>query len=167
MPNNEQPGMGRRALNGLMGLIPKPGNFRDWRQMVDMASNFVVPGDWWNSQQQRMNGPLEAFGLHELFGGGTQPTSPLPTGLNPNVPGAATRPGPNTWSQGMVPGQQPQGNGPLMAYQAPRPRNIRPGGGSVIAEGRDAQNMLEGMRSNDLGAAARQAMRDMYRGAEK
>jgi hypothetical protein len=167
MPTNE-PGMGRRALNGLMGMLPRPGNVRDWRQIVDMATNTIIPGDWWNSQERRMNGPLEAFGLHELFRGGVQPTGTPPTYLDPNTPGAPTTPGPNPQWNG-APGQQPQGQGALMGYQAPRPRNIRPGGGQVIAEGQDAQNMVEGMRESSTGQLNRQAQeiyRRMYRGQE-
>jgi 6-phosphogluconolactonase (cycloisomerase 2 family) len=56
-----------------------------------------------------------------------------------------------------------------MGYQAPRPRNIRPGGGQVIAEGQDAQNMVEGMRESSTGQLNRQAQeiyRRMYRGQE-
>jgi hypothetical protein len=160
-----------RLMQGLMAVVPKPGNFRDWRQMLDMGTNFLgIPGDWYNSQTQQWNNPLEAFGLNQLFGGGHQPTAPLPTGLNPNVPGAATQPGPNTWSQGQVPGQQPQGNGPLMSYQTPRPRNIRPGGGQVLAEGAAAQRMVEGMRGNSVRSIADQAAEAhdrMYAGKPK
>lgn len=162
MPNESLP---RRTLNGLMGMLPRPGNFRDPMQMLDMASNFVVPGDWWNSQERRFNNPLEAFGLNELFRGGTQPTSPPPTYLDPATAGSPAPPN----YQPAIPGEQPQGQGPLMAYQRPRPRNIRPGGGQVIAEGRDAQDMVESMTNptTQLNQQARDIYRQMYRGQEK
>jgi hypothetical protein len=155
-----------RLMQGLMALVPRPGNWRDWRQQLDMATNTLIPGDWYNSRERRWNNPLEAFGLNQLFNGGHQPTSPLPGWMDPNGPGAPVPPNPQ-WNG--VPGQQPQGQGPLMAYQSPRPRNIRPGGGQVIAEGVAAQNMLADMRTNNLvdGSAARRAMDQMFRGSEK
>jgi hypothetical protein len=165
MPEQRNNGRFRQFL---MGLLPNPGNWTDWRQGLDMATNTIIPGDWYNSETRRFNNPLQAFGLDELFGGGRSPTSPLPTYLDPNTPGAPTQPGPNPQWNG-TPGQQPQGQGPLMAYQAPRPRNIRPGGGQVIAEGRDAQNMVEGMRGTNASRDASQARRmieRMYAGEE-
>jgi hypothetical protein len=156
-----------RLMQGLMALVPRPGNWRDWRQGLDMATNFAIPGDWWNSQERRLNNPLEAFGLNQLFGNGHQPTSPLPTYLDPATAGAPAAPQP--WQAPQQPGQLPQGQGPLMSHTAQRPRNIRPGGGQVIAEGVAAQNMAEGMRDNNLGRdsgqAAREAMQRMFRGS--
>lgn len=157
-----------RLMQGLMTLLPRPGNWRDWRQGLDMATNSVIPGDWYNSETRRWNNPLQAFGLDELFGGGRPPTSPLPTYLDPAT--AGPQPPPAPWSAATVPGEMPQGQGPLMSHQRPRPRNIRPGGGQVIAEGQAAQDMVEGMREStneQLNRQARELDRRMWRGQEK
>lgn len=146
MPANEN--------RGLMGMVPRPGNWRDWRQAFDVLSNPWLHGDWYNSNEGRWNNPAEAFGLDRALGGimglfnrAGQPANEFLRGTGqPDGSGEYTGPG----SPGWVPtpfDAEATRPGPRLPMSS-RGGNGRGGsaGSRVVMTGDAARSAVEGMR---------------------
>lgn len=137
-----------------MGLVPRPGNWRNWRQAFDVLSNPWLPGDWYNSQEGRWNNPAEAFGLGSaldgimgLFNRAGQPANEFLRGTG-QAPGSGEYTGPGS------PGWEPRPFDAEATRPGPRlPMNTRGGngrGGSAgsrtVLQDDAARNAFEGLR---------------------
>ena len=140
-----------REINGARNAIPGTRNF-NWRQTLDAA---LLPGNWYDSQGGGWQIPGSNM-ARDLFGRSQQGES-LPAWMNP---GGGPAPQGPSWEQGLPnysPDQTYAGPPPSNPYYGngqgmfPMPQPQRPSGpgvrgGHVIAQGQDAQNMVEGMR---------------------
>jgi hypothetical protein len=162
----------------IMNRFQEARHWRDPLQFLDMVTTPWIPGNWYNPTTRTFNNPLQAFGLDRFF---SRPGQPLPPFMQPNAPMPGQQPYTGPGSPGWrpdVPGQQPQGQGPLMSYQRPPQRRPGPGGGRTIASrgndttGRNpAAQMFEGMRDsanrNMTQQQARNAMQRSFGNAEE
>ena len=130
--------------------VTRPGTWTNRGiQFLDMASQPWLPGNWFDHESGRFNGPIRAFGLDRLggnirnalgrarelvgsiprFGGPGGRGAPLQPGQAPRMPYGVpfpeqrppSWPGPSgeNWT-GQVPETSPfSGDGPLMSYQSP------------------------------------------------
>lgn len=137
---------GTRQLTGLRNAIPGTQNW-DWRQTLDAATNTFIPGDWYNSATGRWQNPLTG----NPWGQGN--AQPLQPGQVPhaNMPAADPTAGAG-WAPAQMPGQLPQGQGPLRSYALPPGQAVRGGrlrGQSATQTRAQAQDAFDAMRGTD------------------
>lgn len=145
-----------RQVTGIRNAIPGTQNWQ-WQQTLDALTNTVLPGNWYNSETGQWQNPLTG----RPFSWSQPNARPLQPGQVPGL-SAGAMPGPAFGDQtgaGAIPAvpnyTDPNAWGPpeYLAGAAPNVRRPPPtavrGGrlrGSTIAEGRGAQDFVEGLR---------------------
>jgi hypothetical protein len=182
MPNENGPPLtpGAQAIMRARGMLNRTGGAirdyaerqigglrnatRDWRQTLDVATNSIIPGDWYDSQTRRWQNPLTGrdFGAPR-----TQPGQPVQPGQVPSnqMPGAPDPSGglpalPNHTDPNQVgPPTHLAGRTPMPRLPATPagPRGVNRGnhtiaqGPSAVAFGQGIYNANSGIRSSSYG----------------
>lgn len=162
--NTDRAGFWRGVGRGIVDSLPKPGNLRNWRQVLDVISEPWVPGNLYDSARGGTVGENVRGRASDTFDRlrGLLPDGegePLPGWMTPGAP-IPSPPDPGNWAAGLPnynqdqtyagppsPSQQPygQGQGVFPMPSAPRgpvgpSRNNR-----TIAEGDAAVDWARGV----------------------
>jgi hypothetical protein len=159
-----KPGFWRGVGRGIYNTLPKPGDWRNWRQFLDIVSEPFVPGNLYDSDiggtvgqniGERANNAWDR--VTGLFGR-DDPGAPIPEWMQPGAPMPA--PDPNGWLSGLPnynqdqtyagppsPEMQPYGQGQGMFPMPSQPRGpVGPQrGNTTIAQGQGAVDWARGL----------------------